>query len=296
MDMDSRQLACLFTIAREGSFSRAAAFYKLSQPALSRTISQLERALGARVLERGRFGARLNGLGTALVRHAEALQTQLARAREEADLYRQQFDGVLIVGVTPISAVDLVPRAIARLIALRPGASIRILELPFELGRAALRRGEIDMYVGPLQQLGETSDFLERTILSDPLCVVVSRKHPLASRRSISLKEISNYNWVLPTGSSALVRQLEALFLTASLPYPRAAVTTDSMLALKGMVKHSGMITIMPRTLVQLESAAKQLSAIRLTNSGNSRLVGVAWFPDRPLSPLAKLFIDAIKS
>jgi len=118
----------------------------------------------------------------------------------------------------------------------------------------------------------------------------------LASRRSISLKEISNYNWVLPTGSSALVRQLEALFLTASLPYPRAAVTTDSMLALKGMVKHSGMITIMPRTLVQLESAAKQLSAIRLTNSGNSRLVGVAWFPDRPLSPLAKLFIDAIKS
>src|SRR5262245_27549258 len=99
MEMDARQLACLLTIAQHGSFSRAAAHLRLSQPALSRTISQLERTLGARVLERGRFGAKLNSLGSVLVRHAEALRVQLSRAREEAELHRDHVDGQMIVGV-----------------------------------------------------------------------------------------------------------------------------------------------------------------------------------------------------
>src|SRR5690606_1627764 len=124
----------------------------------------------------------------------------------------------LVVGVTPISAADLVPAAVASLIERRPGISIRVLELPFERGRAALKRGEIDLYVGPLQQLGEQSDFSEETVLTDPLCVVVAPSHPLASRRSIKLEQIASENFVLPIGSNALVRQLQALFLTASLP------------------------------------------------------------------------------
>lgn len=295
MEIDARQLACLLTIAQHGSFSRAATHRRLSQPALSRTISQLERALGARVLERGRFGAKLNSLGTALVRHAEAIQVQLSRAREEAELYRDHVDGQLIVGVTPITAAELVPHAISRLIARRPNASIRIVELPFERGRAALKRGEIDVYVGPLQQLGESSDLLEETIFADPLCVVVSPKHPLASRRSIQLKELSHCSWALPIGSNALLRQLQALFLTASLPYPQAAVTTDSMLTLKGIVKYSNLITIFPRALVRLECVVGELHAIKLSNAGNSRIVGVALSPDRPMSPLAEHFIQSLR-
>ena len=162
-----------------------------------------------------------------LVRHAEALQVLLKRAREEAELSRKQLGGALIVGVTPVSAADLVPMAVAELKTHQPSVSVRLLELPFELGRAALKRGEIDLYVGPLQQFGQTSDFHEETVVQDPLCVVVSVGHPLATRRSIGLKEASRHAWVLPTGSNALMRQLQALFLTASLPYPQATITTN---------------------------------------------------------------------
>jgi molybdate transport repressor ModE-like protein len=295
MEIDPRQLACLLSISEQGSFSRAAAKLNLSQPALSRTIAQLERAIGARVLERGRFGAKLNELGRVLVHHAEALQVLLKRAREEAELSRSHPGGALVVGVTPVSAADLVPMAVADLKSRQPNVSIRILELPFELGRAALKRGEIDLYVGPLQQLGQSSDFHEETVVRDPLCAVVSITHPLASRRSIGLKEASRFEWALPTGSNALMRQLQALFLAASLPYPHAAVTTDSMLALKGVVKHGRFITIMPRTLVALECAADQLRAIRLTDAGNPRLVGLAWSPDRTLTPLATAFVEALR-
>jgi DNA-binding transcriptional LysR family regulator len=296
MDIDPRQLSCLLMIAQQGSFSRAAEHAKLSQPALSRTVAQLERTVGARVLERGRFGARLNELGMALARHAEAVEVQLRRAGEEAALHREKLGGTLIVGVTPITAVEIVPAAVSRLAERRPGVSIRILELPFERGRAALKRGEIDLYVGPLQQLGEPSDFSEETILTDPLCVVVASSHPLAARRSLTLEKISPHNWALPIGSNALVRQLQALFLTASLPYPRATVTTDSMLALRGLVESGRFVTVMPKTLVRLECEAGRLRAIRLDNPGNSRIVGLAWSSDRPLGPLTLALIEELRA
>lgn len=296
MDIDPRQLACLLTISRQGSFSRAAAQAGLSQPALSRTIAQLERTIGARVLERGRFGARLNDLGLALARHAEAVAVQIRRAGEAAALHRENLGGTLVVGVTPITAAELVPRAVARLTEKHRGLSIRIMELPFERGRAALKRGEIDLYVGPLQQLGEPSEFAEETIVTDPLCVVVATSHPLARRRSLRLEQIALEDFVLPIGSNALVRQLQALFLTASLAYPRATVTTDSMLVLKGLVQHGRLVTIMPRTLVDLECRAALLHAIKLDSPGNSRLVGLAWSPDRPLGPLTSGLIEELRA
>ena len=296
MDIDARQLACLLLIAQHGSFSRAASHARLSQPALSRTIAQLERAIGGRVLERGRFGAKLNELGKALERHAEAVAVQLRRANEEARLHRDHLGGALTVGVTPISAAELVPSAVARLVRERPASSIRILELPFERGRAALKRGEIDLYVGPLQQLGEASDLLEETVIADPLCVVVGAAHPLTSRRSLKLTQLPRGDIVLPVGSNALVQQLQALFLTACLPYPHASVTTDSMLVLKGLIKSGRFVTIMPRTLVELECQAGLLRAIRLDGPGNSRLLGFAWSPDRPLAPLTRALMDELRA
>lgn len=296
MEITPRQLACLLTIAKEGSFSRAAARAGLSQPALSRTIAQLERTIGARVLERGRFGARLNELGMALSRHAEAVEVQIRRAGEEAALHRDKLGGTLIVGVTPITAAELVPRAVAKLTEKRRGLSIRIMELPFERGRAALKRGEIDLYVGPLQQLGEPSEFAEETIVTDPLCVVVGKSHPLGRRRTLALDQVASQDFVLPIGSNALVRQLQALFLTASLAYPRATVTTDSMLALKGLVRSGHFVTIMPKTLVDLECKTGLLRAIPLDSPGNSRLVGLAWSPDRPLGPLTLALMDVLRA
>ena len=83
MELDVRQLLNLMAIARHGSFSRAAAERRLSQPALSNSIRQLEGRLRAPVLTRGRQGATLTDLGRMLVRHEELLEIQLGRATQE---------------------------------------------------------------------------------------------------------------------------------------------------------------------------------------------------------------------
>src|SRR5215510_5046852 len=112
MALEPRHLMHLSMIAQHGSFSRAAAALSVSQPALSSSIAQLERSIGARVLERGRQGAKLNEIGRALARHAQALQAQLAHAAEEAQLRKRGGEGPLRIGVTPVTAANLVPQAL----------------------------------------------------------------------------------------------------------------------------------------------------------------------------------------
>ena len=88
MDIDPRHLRILLSIAEQGSFTRAAAAQRISQPAMSAGIALLEKQLGVRVLERGRHGARLNAFGDLLVRHARGLNALLDQAKAEIDLKR----------------------------------------------------------------------------------------------------------------------------------------------------------------------------------------------------------------
>ena len=74
MEADYRQLMYLLAIAEHGSFSRAAAKLRMSQPALSNSVAALERRLDAKLLTRGRSGAALTDAGRVLVRHATILQ------------------------------------------------------------------------------------------------------------------------------------------------------------------------------------------------------------------------------
>src|SRR5262252_8043426 len=114
MDLDFRQLKYLLTIAREGSFSRAAVALQMSQPALSTSISQLERKLGTSVLARGRHGARLTPAGELLARNAEIVEVQMRRAGEELRHHSLSAEGPLVIGITPVAGAELVPRALAQ--------------------------------------------------------------------------------------------------------------------------------------------------------------------------------------
>ena len=80
-DLDVTRLRQLAVIVRHRSFSKAAEAIGISQPALSKNIRTLERALGVRLLERGRFGALPTEFGLALARHADAIDAELGSAR-----------------------------------------------------------------------------------------------------------------------------------------------------------------------------------------------------------------------
>jgi LysR family transcriptional regulator, regulator for genes of the gallate degradation pathway len=295
MALEPRQLMHLSIIADHGSFSRAAAAVNMSQPALSSSIAQLERTIGARVLERGRQGAKLTEIGSVLVRHARALQSQLAHAAEEANLKKLGGDGPLKIGVTPVTAATLVPQALGRLHRENPNISVSILEGVLDEAMTALHDGEVEIVVGPIAVYPASRDLVEEPLVNDPLGIVMRARHPLARHRSLSLKSLREVSWALPSERSAFRRQLEALFVTAGVQWPTLCLTTNSMTALKAIVMNSDAITIMPRRLIPLETKTRRLTCVPLRDTGRERTLGMTWSRRRGLSPIAQRFVSLLR-
>jgi LysR family transcriptional regulator of gallate degradation len=290
MEPDYRQLMYLLAIARRGTFSGAAQDLRMSQPALSNSIALLEERLQTKVLNRGRAGAELTDAGRVLVRHAERLEVQMRRAVEEITFRRQAFEGPLNVGVTPVAAANLVPRALARLKREMPHLVVRVQEIVFHEGIDGLLKGTLDVMVGPIGVYAPVAGIAEKPLMIDPFSIVIRSGHPLAKMRSVSLRQLRECEWVLPSDQSAFHRQLEALFVVAGIGWPNNAITTNSMIAMKSVVIHSDCVALMPKQLVAVEQRAALIKTIRLVEAGASRALGISWAEDRkPTEPTRAL-------
>jgi molybdate transport repressor ModE-like protein len=295
MELDPRQLANLLAVAKHGSFSRAAAERGVSQPALSNSIRQLEMRIGTRVLDRDRNGARLTEVGETLMRHAQTIEAEMTRAGEEVQLQIKRISGPLLIGVTPVAVAHLVPRALERLKRDFPRISIVVHETVFHEAMAALLKGTLDVMVGPVGVYPKVDGIEEERLVIDPFSIIVRAGHRLSHRRSMSLQALRDADWVLPSDQSAFHRQIEALFITAGLPWPEACIATNSMVALKSIVMHTDYVTVMPRLLVAHERANGWLHCITLNQSGRQRALGLNWARDRQLSPVAAQFAKALR-
>lgn len=277
MEPDYRQLMYLLAIAECGNFSRAAEKLRMSQPALSNSIAALELRLDAKLLNRGRFGAALTDAGHVLVRHARILQTQMGRATEEIGLVRQASFGPLAIGVTPVAAANMVPRALALIRREMPSLAIRVHETVFRDGMDGLLNGSLDLMVGPIGVYPPVDGIEEQRLTVDPFTIVVRKGHALSKHRSISLRQMTDVEWVLPSDHSAFHKQLESLFVVSGLGWPKNAITTNSMMAMKSIAMYSDCVALMPKQLVELERKTGMLVTIRLVEGDMARALGVSW-------------------
>src|SRR5262245_23001813 len=295
MDIDPRHLRILLAIAEHGTFTRAAAAQRISQPAMSSAIARLEKQLGVRVLERGRHGADLNDFGRLLVRHARGLHALLGQARAEIDLKRLGYEGPLLIGGTPVTLIELVPRAIDRLTRGSPRISVTVMEGVDAALLEKLRAGEIDIMLSGVGHVAPPPDVAQEVLLELPFDAVVNSKSPLARRKTISLPDLADVQWALPTPGSAFRRHLEGIFVTSGVPFPESYWACDSLMALKSLVTHADCVSILPRQAVALETRAGVLHMIRLRDIASKRQIGAMTLRTRTASPLVDRFLAALR-
>ena len=295
MEIDPRHLRILLAIAEQGSFTRAAAAQRMSQPAISAGIALLEKELGVRVLERGRHGAQLNEFGRLLVRHARGLDALLGQAKAEIDLKRLGYEGPLLIGGTPVTLIELVPAAIERLARDSRRISITVMEGVDAALLEQLRAGEIDVMVSGVGHVSPPADVAQDALLELPFDAVVNAKHPIARRKVMSLRDLAGVQWALPTPGSAFRRHLEAMFVAAAVPFPESYWGCDSLLALKSLVTQADCVSILPRHAIALEVQAGVLRKIRLRDVASRRQIGTMTLRTRALSPLADRFLAALR-
>lgn len=290
--IDPRLFRTFLAVAREGSISGAARRLNISQPSVSVAVAQLERKLGTPLFERGRQGIAPTPAGEAMRRRAEAMEALLRDAEDEVELVRRGVGGPLRIAGTPGALVSLVPGAIGPM--ERDGRfALHVLERADAELNDLLRRGEIEVAVATAGIDPQPPDIEERPIAQDPFALIVGRAHAGLGPR-VALSDVAGLGWVLPEAAGAFHRQIEALFLAAGTPIPNDVIRCDSLLTSKSIIRRSARVSVLPRGVVAAELSMGVLRALPIDGVGVTRSIGVRLLAGRPLSPLARRFVEAI--
>lgn len=234
-DLEPRLLRAFVAVAEELHFGRAAKRLHISQPPLSMQIRRLERQLEVQLFERDRRRVLLTEAGAFLLERARHLLAEASRARAELQRVAHGEAGVLAVGYTPTAMYELLPPVIAAFTRARPDVRLELIEMRSEQQPGALRerRIEIGFACGPLAQ----SDVRECVLVREPLMAAVPATHPLARRRTISVRALAAEPIVL------VRREIEPKWADASrAAFARAGGAlnvvqeTDTKLALLGLI------------------------------------------------------------
>lgn len=288
-----RHLALVVAIEEQGSVLRAAEQLRLAQPAVTRSLREVERILGVELFTRGPRGVTPTVFGTALTEHARAVLAELRRAGERIGELADAAVGTVTVGTLLAGSSMLLPRAIAALKQARPGVTVVVREATFDELVPRVKDGGVDLILGRLNPLGEHQQQLRQlSLYSEPVRLVARRGHPVRTLPAPTLADLLEYPWVLPLGQTALRHELESAFRAQQLPVPQDPVECTSVLTVGGLVQDTDMIAALPELVA---AALEDVPPLPVELATVRQEIGVTLPQLRPLTPSAQLLLRCLR-
>jgi DNA-binding transcriptional LysR family regulator len=210
--LDSRRLRHFLAVYDMRTIGQAADKLCVTQPALSKSIRQLEEDLQAKLFDRTPLGVVPTVFGELLAQHAKIIRSEMRHAELEIAGLRGAVRGQVTIGVGPSIAANLMPIAARRLRLQRPGIRLTVTEGLVDTLIPALRRGELDLAVGSWPRVAD-ADLTAEVLMQDHVCVVAGLTHPLAGKDRVELGDLLEYPWSLPPESQRWRQLLEETFL-----------------------------------------------------------------------------------
>lgn len=288
--MKLTQLRDLASIAETGGLRRAARRLGLSQPALSRSIRDLERELGVKLFDRSIDGMELTDLGRAFASRGQAVQRELERAREEVLQHLGTDVGEVSIGLSSAAHVALLPRAIGPFRRRFPKVRLHLIESLFPALEAGIRDGSIDFYVGPMATRGLGGAIKVEALFDNDRLVVGRSGHPLGDARSLAA--LTTAEWVMTSAIAGGDIDLRPIFEERGLPAPVVAVRTQTALSTITVVASSDLITILPRQWLGFARVTGLLAPIEIAERLPAPDICIVSRATLPLTPAAQHLSD----
>jgi LysR family pca operon transcriptional activator len=289
-----RHLQCLVMVAQERNLVRAARALSLTQPAVSKTIAELEEIVGRRLLVRRRRGVELTPAAEVLLRHGVAALRSL---REGLGLAMDQPEGDQVqvaVGALPNMAGSLLPEAVAALQAAHPALHVRVASGTNAQLMTQLRQGEIDMVLGRLAQASSMADLAFEQLYAEPLLMVARPGHPLAARRRPLLDALANHPLVLPVQGTLIRHTADAFLIASGMALPKQVVEATDTSFVVGLLLRSDAVWFAPQGAVEGFLARRDLARLAYDTAGTEGPVGITVRRNAEPGEGARLLLDAI--
>jgi LysR family pca operon transcriptional activator len=285
-----RHLQCFLAVAESGTLRGAAERLAISQPAVTKTLAELEQMLGCTLFERGRGGARPTAEAEAFLRHASASVQSLQAA---VDSVLRGPSPPLRIGALPTVAPRL-PPVIASLMAAHPG-----LQLQVHTGRnvqllAQLRAGDLDAVVGRLADPEAMAGLSFELLWAEPLVAVVRAGHALVRKRA-GAAGWEAWPLVLPLPGTLIRHAADGLLARLGVQPKSGAVETLSISLATGLVLGNDAVWIAPRGAVQREIDDGRLQALPVKTQGSEEPVGLLLRSDAVVPPALRLLARELR-
>jgi LysR family transcriptional regulator, regulator of abg operon len=281
------QIRDFLAIVDAGSIRAAARGLRISQPALTKSVRQLEQELGAVLVTRSVRGAVPTEIGRAFLAHARAVSADLRRAREEIAQLNGAREGSLAIGSAPGPALGLLPEALERLRRRWPLAALRVVDVSPPEVLPALREGALDLALsvrmGPLAEIPGYCHC--EPLYMNEAVIVARRGHPLAGARG--LEALAEGEWIR-TGAPGNTSALPEVFRAAGLPPPRYRVDCASFLVVPELVAHSDLLAVVPWQIAVREKQAARIVQVAVREAMPAREISLFRRVDVPLTPIAR--------
>jgi DNA-binding transcriptional LysR family regulator len=292
MAINLHQLKIFHTVARSGSFSRAAAELQISQPSVSIQVGELERQLGADLFEQAGKSARLTEAGRVLNDYAARILMLIDEARTAMDELKGLQRGRLLLGATSTPGTYLLPALLGRFKEQYP--HIQIVLRVRETRRIQEMLLQHELHLGVIGGKVTFPDLISTPWLADDLVLVVAPAHRFGALPSVRVADLAGQPFILrERGSGNRDAVDEALH--------RAGVHVTPVFELEGaeMVKQAVAanlgISILSRCAVELELAADRLRVVPIEGLSIERAIWILRRRDQRLPRVAQAFLDAIK-
>ncbi len=291
--MEFGTLEIFVAAVEEKSLSRAAERASLVTSAASKRISELERRLGVRLLERHGRGVSPTPAGTVLYRQAKAILRQVAQARTSLAAF--SASGVPQIRLVSNSSTvqQFLPREISAFAQVAPGARVDLTEaFSYDVARL-VADGEAD--IGLYHAAHPAAGVVSAPYRSDLEALVVPLGHPLASRTSLALDDALDYDFLGFFPRHSLEEFLLLAGPTLSRPL-RVRAQISNPEARCGLVREGLGVAIVPAAIARNHAARMGLVVIPLTDAWAHRQIWVCVRNADGLSVAGRAFLAQLKS
>jgi len=290
-----RDLHIVLAVAEAGSMSRAADRLAISHPVVSKTIGDLEHALGVRLFDRTAQGTDLTQYGRALLGGGTVVFDELRRVMQEIAFLSDPTVGELRIGSAAPYVDGLVPTVNTRLAERYPRITFQVKDTDAVTLCGLLRERKLDVVVGrvPTSVFGEdlTSEFL----FEDALHVVAGVNSPWARRRRMALADLCDEPWLMPESDNIATALISEGFRSAGLTPPTPHVVSNSVTLRVRLVESGRFIAALPRSTLRFGGARMQIKILPVELPARAPPAVAISLKHRTANPVAKLFVDELR-
>jgi DNA-binding transcriptional LysR family regulator len=289
-------LRVLMQVAQAGSMLRAARRLNTSQPAISRSIAELEHSLGVRLLDRSRQGVEPTIYGRVLLDGATAVFDDLSQAVKNIEFLADPTEGELRIGCDFPYAAGMLPKTISRFRRQFSRIDVHVKPL-FEVSHQyrALRERSCELNFGRLEPPVER-DLEVEVLFQDELVVVAGSNNPWTRRRKLKLADLEGEPWLLPTLDTVTGPLIAQVFQANGLDFrPKGVTTGFALLQTNSLVASGDFLAFFPSSLLRVGTLGLGLKALPVSLPIPRSSYGIMRLKNRALSRVAQLFIECAR-